>query len=64
MFIEGDSYREVVVRIENSEFLQGFVCFGIKPMMDFSFLNKAFGILGDETRQTMNLLLLLRARLL
>ena len=54
MFIEGDSYREVVVRIENSEFLQGFVCLGIKPMMDFSFLNKAFGILSDETWQTMN----------
>jgi len=54
MFIERDSYRDVVVRIENSEFLQGFVGLGIKPMMDFSFLNKAFGILSDETWQTMN----------
>jgi hypothetical protein len=25
MFIEGDSYRDVVVRIENSEFLREFV---------------------------------------
>ena len=54
MFIEQDSYRQVVVRIENSEFLQGFVGLGIKPMMDYSFLNKAFGILGDKTWQTMN----------
>jgi IS5 family transposase len=54
MFIERDSYRDVVIRIENSEFLQCFVGLGIKPMMDFSFLNKAFGILSDETWQTMN----------
>jgi len=57
MFIERDSYRDVVIRIENSEFLQGFVGLGIKPMMDFSFLNKAFGILSDQTWQTMNLVL-------
>ena len=54
MFIEQDSYRQVVIRIENSEFLRGFVGLGIKPMMDYSFLNKAFGILGDKTWQTMN----------
>ena len=54
MFIERDSYRDVVIRIENSEFLQCFVGLGIKPMMDFSFLNKAFGILSDQTWQTMN----------
>ena len=54
MFIERDSYRDVVIRIKNSEFLQHFVGFGIKLMMDFSFLNKAFGILSDKTWQTMN----------
>lgn len=54
MFIEQDSYRQVIIRIENSEFLRGFVGLGIKPMMDYSFLNKAFGILGDKTWQTMN----------
>jgi IS5 family transposase len=54
MFIEQDSYRQVVIRIENSEFLRGFAGLGIKPMMDYSFLNKAFGILGDKTWQTMN----------
>ena len=54
MFIEQDSYRQVVIRIENSEFLRSFVGLGIKPMMDYSFLNKAFGILSDKTWQTMN----------
>ena len=57
MFIEQDSYRDVVIRIENSEFLQCFVGLGIKPMMDFSFLNKAFGILSEQTWQTLNQLL-------
>ena len=54
MFIEQDSYRQVVIRIENSEFLQRFVGLDINPMMDYSFLNKAFGILTDKTWQTMN----------
>ncbi len=40
MFVEGDSYREVVVRIDNSEFLQYFVRLGVKSTMDFTFLNK------------------------
>ena len=54
MFIEQDSYRQVVIRIENSEFLRSFVGLVIKPMMDYSFLNKAFGILSEKTWQTMN----------
>ncbi len=54
MFVEQDSYRQVVIRVENSEFLRHFVGLGIKPMMDFSFLNKAFGILSDKSWQTMN----------
>jgi len=54
MFVEQDSYRKVIVRIENSEFLRGFVGLGIKPMMDYSFLNKAFAILSDRTWKTMN----------
>ena len=56
MFIEGDSYRDVVVRIENSDFLRGFAGFGFfKPMMDFSFLGKAFAALSEETWQAVNL---------
>ena len=54
MFVEGDSYRQVVVRIENSQFLQHFVGLGPKPMMDYTFLSKAFGRLSEETWQAMN----------
>ena len=54
MFIEQDSFRQVVVRIENSEFLRHFVGLGIKSMMDFSFLDKAFCVLSDTTWETMN----------
>lgn len=48
MFLEGDSYRDVVVRIEESPFLREFVGLGWQPMMDFTFLCRAFGVL-DET---------------
>ena len=54
MFVEQDSYRKVVIHIENSEFLRNFVGLGIKPMMDYSFLNKTFGILSDRTWKIMN----------
>lgn len=55
MFVEQDSYRDVVVRIENSEFLRGFVGFGFfKPMMDFSFVGKAFAALSEKTWKAVN----------
>ena len=54
MFVEQDSLRQVVIRIENSEFLRHFVGLGIKPMMDFSFLDKAFCVLSDRSWETMN----------
>ena len=54
LFVEGHSYRQVVVRIENSEFLRHFVGLGPKPMMDYTFLSKAFGSLSEETWQAMN----------
>jgi IS5 family transposase len=57
MFVEQDSLRQVVIRIENSEFLRHFAGLGIKPMMDFSFLDKAFCVLSDKTWETMNRLL-------
>ena len=53
-FVEQQSFRDVVVLIENSEFLRNFVRLGVKPMMDYSFLNKAFGILRQETWQAIN----------
>jgi len=55
MFVEGDSYRDAVVRIENSDFLRSFVGFGFcKPMMDFSFLSKAFAALSEKTWERVN----------
>jgi len=55
MFVEGADYRETVVRIENSEFLRNFVGFGfLKPMMDFSFVARAFAALSPETWAAMN----------
>ena len=62
MFIEGDSYRDVVVRIENSEFFQRFVKLGIVPMMDYSFLCKAYGVLSEATWKEMNNALSIYAR--
>ena len=54
MFVEGDSYREVVVRIESSEFLRSFMGLGTRPMMDYSFLCKAMGTLSAGTMAAMN----------
>ena len=55
MFVEEASYRDVVVRIENSDFLRSFVGFGFfKPMMDFSFVSKAFAALSEETWKAVN----------
>ena len=54
MFIEGDSYRDVVVRIDTSEFLRHFVRLGFKATMDFTFLSKAIGVLSAETVAAMN----------
>ena len=54
MFMEGDSYRDVVVRIDTSEFLQYFVRLGIKATMDFTFLNKACCALSAKTLEAMN----------
>lgn len=57
MFIENQDYRGAVVLIENSEFLQHFVRLGVKPTMDFTFLNKAFCALSARTLEAMNLVL-------
>ena len=54
MFLEGDSYRDVVVRIDTSEFLQYFVRLGCQPTMDYSFLCKAFCTLTESTMEALN----------
>lgn len=54
MFVEGDSYRGVVIRVANSEFLQNFVKLELGSMMGFSFLCKAYSAIAPETWQAMN----------
>ena len=54
MFLEGVSYRSLVIRIDHSEFLRYFVRLGIKPTMDFTFLNKAMGALSARSVEAMN----------
>ena len=54
MFLEGDGYRDVVVRIDTSEFLQYFVRLAVKPTMDYSFLCKASCALSAKTLEAMN----------
>ena len=55
MFVQQDSYRDVVVRIETSEFLRSFIGLGFcKPMMDFTLVSKAFTAMSGETWKAMN----------
>lgn len=54
MFVERDDYRNAVIKIENSEFLQHFVKLGPQPMMDYTFLCKAFGRLKPKTWKAIN----------
>ena len=54
MFLEGESYRGVVVRIENSEFLKDFVGLDSGSMMDYTFLSRAFGCVSTETWEVIN----------
>lgn len=54
LFVERISFRRVVVHIENSEFLRHFVGLGVKPMMDFTFLDRAFCVLSEQTWEAMN----------
>ncbi len=54
MFLESDSYRDVVVHIDTSEFLQYFVRLGCQPTMDYSFLCKALCALSESTVEALN----------
>ena len=62
MFVEGCSYRDTIIRIDTSEFLQYFVRLGVWPTMDFTFLNRAMGTLSDATIGQMNRVLAQYAR--
>ena len=57
MFVEQVSYRNAVIRIDNSEFLRAFVRLGLKPTMDFTFLNRAYSTLRPETVEQMTVVL-------
>jgi transposase, IS5 family len=54
MFIEGKSYRDAVIMVENSEYLRNFIKLGNKTMMDFTFLCKAYSALSEDTWKTIN----------
>jgi IS5 family transposase len=54
MFLEGQSYRDVVVRIDTSEFFQYFVRLGPQPTMDYSFLCRALCALTESTVEALN----------
>jgi len=58
---EGLDYREASIRIAESETLQRFCRLLKKPTIDFTLLNKAFGVLQPETWETINHLLALDA---
>ena len=58
MFIEGKSYRNTIVLIDNSEFLQYFVRLGVKSTMDFTFLNRAYSALRATTIDTMTTMMI------
>ena len=54
MFTEQFDYRDTVIRIDHSAFLQHFVRLGCKPTMDFTFLCKAMCALTEPTVETLN----------
>jgi IS5 family transposase len=58
---EGGSFRETVVRIADSEFLQDFVRTRKKAVMDHSFLDRCFQAIRPATWKRINELLGLRA---
>jgi IS5 family transposase len=52
--MSGDSLRETVIRIADSEFLQDFLRIRKKAVMDYSFLGKCFKIIRPETWKKIN----------
>jgi IS5 family transposase len=55
--IEGASLREIVIRIDDSEFLRHFTRIGVGPMMDYSTLDKMKNSIRPETWKKVNRLL-------
>ncbi len=55
--MNGDSLRETVIRIADSEFLQDFIRTRKKSVMDYSFLDKCFKAIQPKTWKQINTLL-------
>jgi len=52
--LEGDDLRGTIVRIAESPFLQDFLRLGNRRVMDFTFLDRAFGAIRPETWKRIN----------
>ena len=52
--IEGTSLRETVIRISESSTLQAFIRLGGRPVMDFTFLNRCFKAISEQTWKIVN----------
>lgn len=52
--LEGDSFRDVVVRLADNEFLSHFCRLGCRSVMDFTFLNKCFNAIRPKTWKRIN----------
>lgn len=57
MMVEGLAYRETVIRIAESEFLQDFIRTRKKAVMDHTFLSKCFKVIRPATWKRVNELL-------
>ncbi len=57
MMVDGVSYRDAVVRIAESDFLQDFLRTRKKAVMDHTFLNKCFKVIQPTTWKRVNELL-------
>jgi len=57
MVVEGLDLRGTVVRIAESPFLQDFLRLGNRPVMDFTFLERAFKAIRPETWKAINAVL-------
>jgi IS5 family transposase len=55
--LEGTSFRKIMVRIAQSLFLQDFIRFGSRPVMDYTTIDKAFKRIQTKTWEKMNELL-------
>ena len=56
--VEGDPYREAIIRVDGSDFLRNFCRFGMGELPNFTFFCEALKCIKPETLKAMNALLL------